>query len=179
MEALAQKPNLELLPNLADTLIAVAKQHPYFHLKDGESGKIYMERYWLMPFDSNAEQNIRIHHTMRSDTDRALHDHPWPSTSIILKGGFYEITPKDQAQHPSLDDTHFKREWRKPGDVIRRSATDRHRLEIPPGGSCWTMFIMGKAEKDWGFYDKNDGYIYWRMYLNDWSTVTASDNKTM
>ncbi len=169
---------LEICPNLADTLIVAAKQHPYFHLKDGESGEIYMERYWLTPFDASADQNIRIHHTMRSDTDRALHDHPWPSTSIILKGGFYEVLPKDQKQSPSLDETEFVKLWRKPGDVVRRSANDRHRLIIPPGGSCWTMFIMGKQEKDWGFYDKEKGYVYWRDYLNDYSTVTASDNKT-
>lgn len=168
----------ELVQNLADVIINEAKRTPYFHLKDGDSGEIYMERYWLTPFDASASQNIRIHHIMRSDTDRAHHDHPWPSTSIILKGGFWELTPKDQSQPPALDEVEFNRDWRKPGDVIRRAAKDRHRLEIPPGGSCWTMFIMGKAEQDWGFYDKEQGWSYWRDYLQDYSTVTASDNKT-
>jgi len=166
-----------IFPDLADDLIEQAKKTPYFHLKDGESGEIYMERYWLLPFNKDSSTNIRIHHTMRSDTDRALHDHPWPSTSIVLKGGMWEIIPKNQLQHPSLDDTEFERHWRKPGDVIRRSAQDRHRLEIPQGKSCWTMFIMGMSEQDWGFYDKDDGWVYWRTYLDDWSTVTSSDNK--
>ena len=169
--------SLEVVQNLADVLIAQAKLTPYFHLEDGDTGEIYMERYWLLPFEANNAQNIRIHHTMRSDTDRAHHDHPWPSTSVVLKGGMWELLPKDQKQDPSLDDTEFLRLWRKPWDVITRSASDRHRLEIPTGGSCWTMFIMGKQEKDWGFYDKELGWVYWRTYLDDYSTVTASDNK--
>lgn len=164
---------------LADALIELAKKTPYFHLKDKESGEIYMERYWLkQPPEGTAGNSIRIHHTMRSDFDRALHDHPWPSTSIILKGGYYEILPKDQQQPAANDAVDFVRVWRSPGDVVARDASHRHRLEIVPGTTCWSMFIVGEWEKDWGFYDKEEGFVYWRKYLDDWTTVTASDSKT-
>jgi len=163
--------------DLADALIAKAKQTPYFHLRDKESGEIYMERYWLRQADEKGGNGIRIHHTMRSDFDRALHDHPWPSTSIILKGSYYEILPVDQGQPPGADSVSFVRVLRQPGDVISRSANHRHRLEIEPGTSCWSMFIVGEWEKDWGFYDKEEGFVYWRKYLDDWTTVTASDKK--
>ena len=161
---------------IADAIIAQAMKTPYFHLKDGDD--IYMERYWLVKPDAKGGNGVRIHHTMRSDSDRALHDHPWASTSVILKGGFWEIMPKDQAQATSLDETEFVRLWRSPGQAIHRAATDRHRLELPEGQSCWTMFITGPWEKDWGFYDTKLGWIYWRDYLNDYTTVTASDSKT-
>lgn len=164
---------------LADALIAKAKENPYFHLTDRETGEVYMERYWLRKPDEKGGNGIRIHHTMRSDMDRALHDHPWPSTSIILKGGFFEILPRNQGQNPSMDAVEFDRIWRAPGDVVSRSASDRHRLEIPDGQSCWTMFVMGEWEKDWGFYDVENHFVYWREYLNDYTTVTASDSKTM
>jgi hypothetical protein len=163
--------------HFTDRLIEKAKETPYFHLKDKESGEIYMERYWLKQPDASGGNSIRIHHTMRSDFDRALHDHPWPSTSIVLKGGYFEILPKDQGQDSSKDSTDFQRVWRSAGDVVSRAAHDRHRLEIVPGTSCWSMFIVGTWEKDWGFYDKEEGFVYWRKYLDDWTTITASDSK--
>lgn len=156
-----------MIDMLADKLIEQAKKNPYFHLEG------YMERYWLYPFEPN-KTNIRIHHILRSDEDRHLHDHPWPSTSIILKGGYWEIMPLDPLQDPKLDEKARVRIWRGEGDVVTRGATTRHALELPEGKTCWSMFIMGPKEQSWGFYT-DKGKIYWREYLNDWTTVTASD----
>lgn len=153
--------------NVLDNLVEQAKKNPYFHL-DG-----YMERYWLYPFQNDG-MNIRIHHVLSSDKDRHHHDHPWPSTSIILQTGYWEIMPKDQEQDPSLDATEFVRIWRAPGDVVTRKATDRHSLELEPGTTAWSMFIMGPLEQKWGFYTE-EGKVYWRDYLNDYTTKTASD----
>lgn len=150
-----------------DKLIADAKQNPYFHLEG------YMERYWLYPFNEKGT-NIRIHHILRSDDDRHLHDHPWPSTSIILKGGYFEILPIDQNQDPTLDDEHRVRIWRGPGDVVTRAANSRHALELPEGQTAWSMFIMGEYEQKWGFYT-SEGKIYWRDYLGDYETETSTD----
>lgn len=151
-----------------DNLIEQAKKNPYFHLEG------YMERYWLYPFDENNSINIRIHHILRSDEDRHLHDHPWPSTSVILKGGYWEILPEDQSQDPTLDAERRKRIWRSPGDVVTRKAGDRHAIELPEGQTSWSMFIMGKYEQQWGFY-LPEGKMYWREYLNDWVTETTTD----
>ncbi len=73
-----------------DALINRAMKTPYFHLED------YMERYWLTPFNPNG-MNIRVHKILSSDSDRHMHDHPWPSTSIILKQGYWEWLPNDQS----------------------------------------------------------------------------------
>ena len=162
--------------DLLTQLIAQAKQTPYFHLKDETTGEIYMERYWLVPPGEGVHTTIRLHHTKRSDHDRALHDHPMPSTSIILAGGFWEIMPEDQDQPCSLDLVRFQRIWRKPGDVVTRKASDRHRLQLPEGETCWSMFIMGPKEQNWGFYDPTQGYRYWREYLDDWTTESVNDS---
>lgn len=154
--------------NFVETLIEQAKKNPYFHLEG------YMERYWLYPFSVDNPVNVRIHHILRSDDDRHLHDHPWPSTSVVLKGGYWEILPADQEQHPRLDSTDFLHIWRGPGSVVTRKATDRHLLELPEGQTAWSMFIMGPVEQKWGFYTEDDK-VYWREYLNDWDTKTASD----
>lgn len=154
--------------DLADKLIERAKQNPYFHL-DG-----YMERYWLTPFDPDASSNIRIHRILRSDDDRAMHDHPWPSTSVILKGGYWEVMPLRQDQDPKLDMILFTREWRQAGDVVQRNAYTRHRIVMPENQECWSMFIMGRYEQKWGFYTP-EGKVYWRDYLNDYTSNTSSD----
>lgn len=163
------------MDKLAEALISKAKETPYFHLMDKETGEIYMERYWLKPFSDKEKDSIRIHHIMRSDNDRALHDHPWPSTSIILSGGYWEIEPEEQEQDPRADSYAFTRTWKGPGAITSRAAHDRHRLEVPPGGSAWTMFIMGAWERDWGFHDPETGFVYWREYLNDYVTSTSTD----
>ena len=167
------------MEKLTKQIIETAKQTPYFHLKDSDTGEIYMERYWLKPFEEKGNNNIRIHHIMRSDSDRALHDHPWPSTSIILAGGYWEIEPEDQEQDPRADAYAFTRTWKGPGAVTHRSAGDRHRLEVEPGTSAWTMFIMGAYERRWGFHDPDQGFVYWRDYLGDYATSTTTDKVSM
>jgi hypothetical protein len=149
-----------------ENLIEYAKQTPYFNLEG------YMERDWLIPY--NGDLGIRIHHILRDDNDRAFHDHPWPNTSVVLKGGYWELMPELENQDPSLDKVLYSKVWRKPGDVIQRKATTRHRLMIPEGTTATSMFIMGPWEQDWGFYTP-EGKVYWREYLNDYTTQTTTD----
>jgi hypothetical protein len=35
---------------------------------------------------------LRIHHILRSDNERDLHDHPFDFTSFIFKGSYTEVT---------------------------------------------------------------------------------------
>lgn len=139
-------------------LIERAQNEPYFHL-DG-----YQERWWLQKYEEDQPLSMRIHHLLRSDTDKWLHSHPWPNISIGLSSGYWDITPADQAQNPSMDREHSVSVWCGPGTVIARKATDRHRIEIPDGGEAWSLFIIGAWERDWGFHTA-DGFVYWRDYL--------------
>lgn len=54
-----------------DYLIARSAKTPYFHLEG------YMERFWLLPYGWYVIA-ARVHHILKSDDDRAFHDHPWP-----------------------------------------------------------------------------------------------------
>ena len=151
---------------MIDKLIAFAKTTPYFNLEG------YMNRDWLVPYNGNF--GIRIHQILKDDDDRALHDHPWPNTSIVLKGGYWEIMPENESQDPSLDHVLYSKAWREAGDIIERQANTRHRIVIPKGQTATSMFIMGKLEQDWGFYTPT-GKVYWREYLDDWTTETTTD----
>lgn len=110
----------------------------------------YMLRWWIIP--KNPFFNIYLHNILRSDDDRALHDHPWFNCSIVLSGGFFEVTP-------------MGRFWRKPGAIRFRSAWSLHRLElaldpsnvIPDSNGdyaprpAWTLFVTGPVLRQWGF----------------------------
>lgn len=155
---------MKLLESVVDRIIARAQRTPYFHLTG------YMERFWLFrdatgPGDVH-HKNVaaRVHHILRSDEDRHFHDHPWPTVSIVLRGGYWEVMPARQEQDPSHDAHLWRRVWRGPGAIVFRRAHHRHRLEIPEGSSAWSLFLMGRYAKAWGFYTPG-GFVYWREYL--------------
>jgi hypothetical protein len=146
------------MDDFVKALIERVQTTPYFHL-DG-----YQERWWAQPCEEGQPLSMRVHHLLRSDTDAALHCHPWPNISVVMSGGYWDITPLSQDQHPSLDAASFKRVWCGPGAIVSRKATDRHRIEILDGSEAWSLFIMGAWERDWGFWLPT-GWVYWRDYL--------------
>jgi hypothetical protein len=102
----------------------------------------YLWRWWLIP--RNRFVNVYLHRFMRSDDDRALHDHPWWSFSLCLFGEMLEHTIARGGIH--------RKRLIEAGDVRFRSATFAHRLELAPGEICWTLFITGPVMRTWGFH---------------------------
>lgn len=101
--------------------------------------------------------NIYLHRFRRSDYDRALHDHPWASISIVLAGGYWEHVP----EHPDEEHSPTRAIWRDPGVVTFRRALDRHRVELPEDVTeAVTLFITGWRVRQWGFACKEG----WRSY---------------
>lgn len=115
------------------------------------AGTDYLRRWWVIP--RSQQCNVYLHEIVASDDDRALHDHPWDSTSMIIEGGYIEHTP--EGRFP-----------RSAGDVVSRKATDAHRLEIPEGGRCVSLFITGPKVRDWGFHCPN-GFVLWSDFVDD------------
>ncbi len=132
-------------------------------------GALYMRRGWLIkPSAWTFGWSARIHHTVRSDKDRHLHDHPWPTVSVILRGSYEELMPWNGSQSDPIwagdrEMTVVRR--RSPGTVVFRKAADRHRLIVPiPEAGCYSLFIMGPDQQSWGFYTPK-GKMKWREYL--------------
>ena len=113
-------------------------------------GDNYLHRWYIIP--RNRFFNIYVHHIMKSDDDRALHDHPWWSVSFKLWGRMYEILPT-KFRTPRL----FV--------PIVRSPRMAHRLVILPGESCWTLFITGPRLREWGFWC-HQGWRPWYEYVS-------------
>lgn len=170
-------------------LAAPFRRAPDFVItKAGMEDRPYLKRWWIIP--RNGVFNIYLHQILRSDDDRALHDHPWWNASIILKGGYVEITP------PTRDDLHwlaasgftvdtssqvardlaamgrpFVRRVRKAGSIVFRKATAAHRLEIERGvAECaWTLFITGPRIRTWGFLCPQ-GFVPWQDFVDNANT---------
>lgn len=116
----------------------------------------YLWRWYLIP--RNRFFNIYLHRFGRSDYDRALHDHPWASVSLLLKG--------EMIEHSFKGIKHIYRFL-----PVFRSAKFAHRLELVKG-PVWTLFITGPKQRSWGFYCPN-GWKHWREV----SVASDAENK--
>lgn len=146
-----------LLSWIVGKLIAHAMKTPYTPIQD------YMERYWLIPY-SKYFLAIRIHHILRSDDDRAFHDHPWPYLTIVLRGGYHEVKPAYDKSGLYIGDT---RKWYGPGSILFRRSNSFHRLEVPEGQTAWTLFTTGRYMRKWGFMPNPAYKIPHNEYLNE------------
>lgn len=140
-----------------DRLIALAKRTPYTPIPG------YMDRFWLIPY-SRYFLAIRIHHILRSDDDRAFHDHPWPYLTIILRGGYFEVKPFYDKSGLYKCDT---RKWYGPGSILFRRSNSWHRLEVPEGQTAWTLFTTGRYMRKWGFMPNPAFKVPYTEYLNE------------
>lgn len=108
---------------------------------DRESQEPYLTRYYLFLKDRKwFPFNIFLHNFHKSDPDD-LHDHPWPFVTVILKGGYWEHTPKGKF-------------WRGAGTINWAGSKSLHRVELEPGVDTWTLFMPGPTVREWGFIDK-------------------------
>lgn len=113
----------------------------------GGKERPYMLRWWVIP--RNRFFNIYLHHFLRSDDDRALHDHPWWNLSVLLRGQYLEHT-RDRIR------------LRRAGYIVLRRATCAHRIELIDG-PVWTLFLTGPKIRSWGFHCPQ-GWRHWRKF---------------
>lgn len=109
----------------------------------------YMLRWWIIP--RNQWFNIYLHKIIRDDDDRALHDHPWISVSVVLKGVVREVLNKGTRIFRSKS-------------IIFRSSRMAHRLEVVKG-PCWTLFFTGPTVREWGFHCPK-GWVSWKQFVD-------------
>lgn len=134
---------------------------------DRVSDEPYLERYYVFLRDRERFPfNVFLHKFLKSDPDD-VHDHPWPYATLILKGGYWEWTPQFNSEGLKIGEVAC---WCGAGSFRFRPATSYHRIELDPGVDCWTLFMPGPKQRDWGFLVKN-AWVQWEQYLKQRKTV--------
>lgn len=135
----------------------------YRVIMDRVDDKPYLERYYLFLKDRRwFPFNVFLHKFLKGDPDD-VHDHPWPYATLILKGGYYEWTPIFNTLGNKIGEI---RQWRGPGHFRICSANSFHRIELAPNVTCWTLFMPGPKQRDWGFLVKNK-WVQNEQYLSE------------
>lgn len=146
-----------------------------------DGARPYLRRWFVTPWSSDGHPlkskrlpNIYLHQILRSDDDRALHDHPWYNLSIILWGGYIEhVFERPPVEGVELPPVIQKR--RRFLSVVYRRADMAHRLELYKDPNrwctldegigyyyekpCWSLFITWRKRRPWGFWGTKEGII--------------------
>lgn len=131
----------------------------------GGADRPYLRRWWLIP--RNRFFNVYLHHFLRSDDDRALHDHPWVNVSIVLSGSYVEVMPT-QDDDPGGWRTFMLTRLRQRGSMVLRRPSAAHRVsllrdELGFERPCWSLFITGPKIREWGFWCPR-GWVHWQAF---------------
>lgn len=97
-------------------------------------------------------------HKFRSSDDACLHNHPWHYMSVILKGGYWEIT-----EHVRDNQVVRDKLWYPVGSILFRRAAHTHRIELDPERPATTLILHGWKTRPWGFFTPK-GWVPHREY---------------
>ncbi len=112
-----------------DGLIESIKRRPPDEVIGGPC-ESYLLRWYVIPH--NRIFNVYLHCFLRSDDDRALHDHPWSSMNVVLRGGYVEHTIV-------AGGIRRQRSFRQGDWILRLRGGAAHRLQIS-GEPCWVSW---------------------------------------
>jgi hypothetical protein len=149
------------MSRIAEAITRRITRRPPDFLVGGQDNP-YLRRWWVIL--RNPVFNIYLHQFLRSDDDRALHDHPWAWCSILLRGSYVEWS-KPRPGSP----LNFHVERFHAGSMRCHGPRYAHRLVIDKGTDCWTLFITGPRVREWGFHCPK-GWVPWQRF-------TAADDK--
>ncbi len=158
-----------LAARLRDVLIRrVADVRPPDVYIGGEEDP-YLVRWYVIP--RNRFFNIYLNEMHRSDDERAMHDHPWPWASLILRGSYVEYIEPNWPEVKGRSGLEFIRIWEAGSFRVRR-ATMPHRLGLrraqgQPDQWEWplTLFLTGPKIREWGFWCPQ-GWRHWRDFTD-------------
>lgn len=110
---------------------------------------------------------LALHKIVRSDDDRALHDHSADNVSIILLGRY----------------TEFPGEWghgevHGAGSIIFRRAEKPHRLVLDADSVVWTLWLRWPARREWGFHCPK-GWRHWKDYVDHTGDYYTRERSTI
>jgi hypothetical protein len=123
-----------------------------------------MMRRWVLETPIGS---LRVHHFIRSDEDRAMHDHPWGFVSLPLRHGYEDLTwcpdchgrglaggrggPTGFAPCSTCEGDGRVAEVCRPWRLVWRRAGHKHQVRVTEAGA-WTLIATGRKRRTWGFW---------------------------
>jgi hypothetical protein len=95
----------------------------------------YMRR-WVVNFKLFS---LRLHRWYYGDDERNFHDHSWWFITIILAGGYTDVSPAGE-DRLGVFSIRFRR------------ANFRHTVRIDNHKGAWTFLLTGPLVRRWGFW---------------------------
>lgn len=122
----------------------------------------YMLRWWWLP--RNRFLNMYVHVFLKDDEDRAYHDHPWASLSLLCRGKLKELFYTDV--EIEFGGTPTGSRIIEAGQWSYRPAKFAHRLIVPAQQEPpITIFITGPRIRSWGFHCAQ-GWRHWKDFVD-------------
>jgi hypothetical protein len=130
----------------------------YIGISDRRNGSVYLKRW---RFVSTPWCGVFLHHILREDWARDVHDHPWDFVSIRLLGTYDEHLYRE-----SLTGLPVRDEVQTSRRVTFRRATQLHRIaRLNRDRGVWTLILRGRRQRQWGF-QTDDGWVPEYEYEN-------------
>lgn len=159
----------------------------------GEASNPYLLRWYLTPWREAYKDipkaqrtrwqefvsrlpNLYLHCFLRSDDDRALHDHPWNWWSWMLAGGYTEVTHQPYSQTAKFKGADYMvidvqakhmqvARIYSAGSLRGQRAEYAHRLILAEGVAAWSLFFVGWRRRSWGFHCSK-GWVPWEQFTD-------------
>lgn len=116
---------------------------------------------------------VALHRWLRSDGDRALHDHSADNISVLLTGRYTEHLSHAWQQPNVWPPSGYKKpRVRYPFVPYFRKAETPHRIVLTHG-PVWTLWVRFPPRREWGFWCPK-GWTNWRKMLGDYANGGVS-----
>lgn len=117
----------------------------------------YLVRWTLLKLWGG--RSVYLHHFVGDDWSRDLHDHPKRFVSIGLWGCYIEEVMRSDSFSTVTIERVYSAPW-----IRTFPAQHIHRLRLIDRKPCWTLVIVLKTSRRWGFW--HDGkFVGWRQYV--------------
>lgn len=103
---------------------------------------------------------VYLHWIYLPDRDRDSHDHPWPFTSTVLRGGYTEEIFAPRARYLPT-----RTVFRAPRTTHRMRVDQAHRITTVLPRTV-TLVVTGRRSRTWGFWT-TDGFVPWTDYRRE------------
>lgn len=134
------------------------------HFIIGSEDDPYLLRWFVLP--RNHFVNVYLHKFMRSDDDRALHDHPWSFLSWIIKGEYIEHAVNTTTLRKRWSIAYRPAKYAHRVQLLRGAAIARERTRVRPmrlEQPVWTLIVTGPKMRSWGFHCPS-GWQHWKRF---------------